>query len=85
MHLKKVYLQNKMGYKTLLIFVLIIVIICGIFALIKFNTKHRYYIKPAATRLYLNNQGNGTNMVLGGFSSPNHLYGMNMVPYNGPL
>jgi len=36
-------------------------------------------------KYYLNTVGNGTRMVIGGFSHPNHLFDMNRVPYDGPL
>ncbi len=76
-----------MSYKGLIFCLLIIIVICVIFSLHTFYKVSKRSYKPAnnLNKMYLNTQGNGTTMVIGGFSSPNHLYGMNMVPYSGPL
>jgi hypothetical protein len=71
-----------MNYKIILISLLILVVIIII---LKITTRKPIIKTKSMPKLYMNNQGNGTNMVIGGFSSPNHLYSMNMVPYNGPL
>jgi hypothetical protein len=47
--------------------------------------KKRKPVPQAQPKYYQNNVGNGTRMVIGGFSHPNHLFAMNRVPYDGPL
>ena len=74
-----------MSYKGLIVCLLIIIVICVIFSLRTFYKVSKRSQANSLNKMYLNNQGNGTTMVIGGFSAPNHLYGMNMVPYSGPL
>ena len=74
------------NYKHICIFIIIVLILWFLISILRaFMKKRKQAPPPPEPKYYLNTVGNGTRMVIGGFSHPNHLFDMNRVPYDGPL
>ena len=74
-----------LNYKHICIFIIIVVILWILISILRAFMKKRKQAPPPDPKYYLNTVGNGTRMVIGGFSHPNHLFAMNRVPYDGPI
>jgi hypothetical protein len=76
-----------LDYRDIYILVIVMFVLWALIALLLFIfvKKPKYKRATPKAPLYLNTTGNGTHMVIGGFSHPNYLMSMNRVPYNGPL
>jgi hypothetical protein len=74
-----------LNYKHICIFVIIVLILWILISILRAAMKKRKPVPVAQPKYYQNNVGNGTRMVIGGFSHPNYLFAMNRVPYDGPL
>jgi len=78
--------MNIVNHRHIIIFLIIILVLWFLITLLRILTRPKKIVKQQnEPKLYLNNVGNGTRMVIGGFSHPNYLYGMNRVPYDGPI
>lgn len=75
-----------LNYKHICIFIIIVLTLWFLISILRAAMKKRKPVQPPSEpKYYLNTVGNGTRMVIGGFSHPNHLFAMNRVPYDGPI
>jgi hypothetical protein len=74
-----------LNYKHICIFIIIVLILWFLISVLRASMKKRKPVQTPDPKYYLNTVGNGTRMVIGGFSHPNHLFAMNRVPYDGPI
>ena len=75
-----------LNYEHICIFIIIVLILWILIRFLRETMKKpNPVLQPPAPKYYQNNVGNGTRMVIGGFSHPNYLFAMNRVPYDGPI